>query len=67
MSKIRAKWIQSTLSVYGGWGRGAGEETDFPSFLFSKHLCQILGCLGIPGEQNLFPTLKELRDKEIGH
>lgn len=64
MSRTRAERIQSTLSVYGGWGRGAREETGFPNFLFSKHLGQVLGCLGIPGEQNLFPTLKELRDKE---
>ena len=59
-----------TLRVWSGSGWGLREETDFPSFCLANIysaavMCQILSCLGIPGEQNLFPILKELRDKEI--
>lgn len=53
----------------GGDG-GLREETGFSNFYLANVYsaavtCQVLGCLGIPGEQNLFPTLKELRDEEI--
>lgn len=63
--------MDTVYTVYV-WVRGEeqGKRQTLPTFdlanIYSTAImCQVLGYLGVPREQNLFPAPKELRDKEI--